>query len=41
VLVKNEYPILSDKAVKGFLPLVSMYLCENGNSAVAVMKATY
>jgi len=38
LLVKNDYPSFSDNAIKVLLPYVTLYLCENRLSAVAVMK---
>jgi len=39
--VGNDYPSLSDKAIKVQIYFVTMYLCEMGFSAVAVMKTEY
>jgi hypothetical protein len=44
LFVKNDSPSLPDKAKKKkkvLLSLVAIYLCENGFSAVTVMKTTY
>jgi hypothetical protein len=38
LLVRDDYPSLSDRAVKILLPSVTTYMCETGFSAVAVMK---
>jgi hypothetical protein len=38
LLVKNDYPSLSDKAIKASLPFVITYFCETGFSAGAVKK---
>jgi hypothetical protein len=41
LVVKHEYPSLSDKAVKVLLPFATMYFYKTGFSAVAVMKTKY
>jgi len=41
LLVRDDYPSLSDRAVKVLLPSVTTYMCETGFSAVAVMRTKY
>lgn len=38
---REEYKILSDKAINILLPFVTSYLCETGFSALAAMKPKY
>jgi hypothetical protein len=40
LLVKNNYPSLSDKAINVFLPFVTTYLCKTGLSAAAAVMRT-
>lgn len=39
ILLKDEYPSLSKKAIKSLLPFGSSYLCEHGFSALTEMKS--
>jgi hypothetical protein len=39
--VRNDYPSISNKAVKVSLPFVKTYLCETGFSDAGVMKTKY
>ncbi len=41
ISIKNEYPILSAKAMRVLIPFATSYLCEAGFSAVAVIKSKY
>ncbi|KAL4132622.1 hypothetical protein QTP88_009744 [Uroleucon formosanum] len=39
--IKDEYPEISNKALRALLPFATSYLCEAGFSAVAVLKSKY
>lgn len=39
--IQNEYPNLTSKALRIFIPFATSYLCEAGFSAVAVIKNKY
>lgn len=39
--IKDEYPEISNKALRVLLPFATSYLCEAGFSAVAVLKSKY
>jgi hypothetical protein len=41
ITIRNEYPTLSLKAMRIFIPFATSYLCEAGFSAVAVIKSKY
>lgn len=41
ISIKDEYPLLSDKAQRILIPFSTSYLCEAGFSAVAVIKSKY
>jgi hypothetical protein len=41
ISIRDEYPLLSDKAQWILIPLSTSYLCEAGFSAVAVIKIKY
>jgi hypothetical protein len=41
LLIKDEYPLLSAKARRILLPIVTAYLCKAGFLAVAVKKSKY
>jgi hypothetical protein len=41
ISIKDEYPLLSDKAQQILIPFSTSYLCEAGFSAVAVIKSKY
>ncbi|XP_067120061.1 zinc finger BED domain-containing protein 5-like [Centruroides vittatus] len=41
ISVKEEYPLLSGKALRILIPFATSYLCEAGFSAVAVIKSKY
>jgi hypothetical protein len=41
ITVKSEYPTLSLKAMRIFIPFATSYSCEAGFSAVAVIKSKY
>lgn len=41
ISVKDEYPLLSDKAQRILITFATSYLCEAGFSAVAVIKSKY
>lgn len=41
ISVKEEYPLLSCKALRILIPFATSYLCEAGFSAVAVIKSKY
>jgi hypothetical protein len=38
---ENDYPTLSEKAIKILLPFMTTDLCETGFSVVVVMKPKY
>jgi len=39
--IKDEYPEVSNKALRILIPFATSYLCEAGFSAVAVLKSKY
>jgi len=39
--IKDEYPEVSNKALRILIPFATLYLCEAGFSAVAVLKSKY
>nr|XP_014354333.1 PREDICTED: zinc finger BED domain-containing protein 5-like [Latimeria chalumnae] len=39
--IKEEYPDLTDKAIKVLMPFTTTYLCESGFSALVSMKTKY
>jgi hypothetical protein len=41
ISIRDEYPLLSDKAQRILIPFATSYLCEAGFSAVAVIKSKY
>ncbi|KAL4101100.1 hypothetical protein QTP88_012347 [Uroleucon formosanum] len=41
ISIKDEYPLLSDKAQRILIPFSTSYLCEAGFSAFAVIKSKY
>jgi hypothetical protein len=41
ITIRNEYPTLSLKAMRIFIPFATSYLCEAGFSAIAVINSKY
>ncbi|XP_025407116.1 zinc finger BED domain-containing protein 5-like [Sipha flava] len=41
ISIKNEYPLVCEKALRVLIPFSTSYLCEAGFSAVAVIKSKY
>lgn len=41
ISIKDEYPLLNDKAQRILIPFSSSYLCETGFSAVSERKIKY
>jgi hypothetical protein len=41
ISIKDEYPLLNDKAQRILIPFSASYLCEAGFSAVAVIRSKY
>jgi hypothetical protein len=41
ISIKDEYPLLSDKAQRILIPFSTSYLCEAGFSVVAAIKRKY
>ena len=39
--IKDEYPEVSNKALRILIPFATSYLCEAGFSAIAVLKSKY
>ncbi|KAF0711438.1 zinc finger BED domain-containing protein 5-like [Aphis craccivora] len=41
ISIKNEYPLVCEKALRVLIQFSTSYLCEAGFSAVAVIKSKY
>jgi len=41
IAMKKQYPIAANKAIRTLIPFASLYLCETGFSALAVIKTKY